>query len=83
MKKLETIMKNAETITTEELAKIVNCENVDCDTLTAKQKLAVLVFDEMQKALTNKKQTLLLDCNFANSKFQRMIECLATSPNGG
>ena len=74
MKKLETILKAMETVDAEALKSIINNKNVDAETLTEKQKLAVLVFDEMQKALTNKKQTLLLDCNFENSKFHNKAD---------
>lgn len=68
MKKLETLRKEIETITTEELDNIVACENIDCETLTDKQKLAVLIFNEYAKAINNKTVTCVLDCNYTNSK---------------
>ena len=74
MKKLETLLKAVDNVDAKTLADIINNNNVDAETLTTKQKLAVLVFDEMQKALTNKKQTLLLDCNFENSKFHNKAD---------
>ena len=69
MKKLSTLFKEVETVTPETLNDIINNENVDCENLTVREKLAVLVYNEMSKSLTTKKQTLLLDCNFANSRF--------------
>lgn len=74
MKKLETLRKEVATINNETLTNIINNNNVDVETLTEREKLAVLVFAEMSKALTNTKQTLLLDCNFANSKFHNKTD---------
>lgn len=68
MKKLETLKKNLETVTDETLAAIIANEEVDLDTLTAADKLAVLMYEELAKALKTKEHQLLLDCNYADSK---------------
>ena len=68
MKKYETIKKLAETVTVDELKKIVNNENIDCETLEKKEILSVLAFDELRKALNTKECELVLDCNYAQSK---------------
>lgn len=68
MKKLETLQKALESISNEELASIINNEEVDIDTLTSFDKLSVLMFAELSKAINSKKHTLVLDCNYADSK---------------
>lgn len=85
-KKLETIFKEVENVTIDELKAIVNNETVfDADLnahvldkttheLKQKDKVAVLVYNELNKSLTNKKQTLVLDCNFANSKMHNHVD---------
>lgn len=73
-KKLETLVKNVDATTNDEFRKIVDNENVDVDTLSCNEKLAVLVFAEMQKALETKDHTLVLDCNYAQSKFHNKTD---------
>lgn len=68
MKKLDTLKKMLDSVTLEELQAIVNNEDVDCDSLTEFEKLSVLMYAEIAKAVNNKSHTLLLDCNFADSK---------------
>lgn len=68
MKKLDTLRNELATISNDTLANIISNENVDIDTLTEFEKLAVLMYRELAKALNSKKHTLLLDCNYANSK---------------
>lgn len=68
MKKLDTLKKALESITNDELANIINNNNVDCDSLTDFEKLSVLMYAELAKALKTKEHELLLDCNFADSK---------------
>ena len=68
MKKLETLRTAAETVTNETLAAIIANEDVDLDTLTAADKLSVLMYAELAKALKTKEHQLLLDCNYADSK---------------
>ena len=72
MKKLDTLKKTLETLENEKLVEMLNSiianENVDVDTLTATEKLSVLMYHELSKALNSKKHTLLLDCNYADSK---------------
>ena len=70
MKKLENIKK---TMTAENinsiLADIINNDNVDIDTLTEREKFSALIYAELAKALNSKNNVLLLDCNYAQSKF--------------
>lgn len=68
MKKLETLKKNLETVTDETLAAIINNEDIDLATLTAADRLSVLMYEELAKALKTKEHQLLLDCNYADSK---------------
>ena len=68
MKKLDTLKKMLETISNAELAEIISNNDIDIDTLTDFEKLSVLMYAELAKALNSKKHTLLLDCNYANSK---------------
>lgn len=68
MKKLDTLKKNAETVTNEYLANVIANEEVDILTLTAADKLAVLMYEELAKALKTKEHQLLLDCNYPDSK---------------
>jgi len=72
MKKLETLRKELANITTEELTNIVNCKDVDCETLTERQKLAVLCFREIAKSVNNSTRVLTLDCNYENSRFHNI-----------
>ena len=66
-KKLETLVKNFETLTDDILNEIVHCADVDVSTLTDREKFSCLVFDEMRKALETKSYTLMLDCNYPKS----------------
>lgn len=70
MKKLETIKK---TLTAENinsvLADIINNDNVDVETLTEREKFSTLIYAELAKALNSKTHELLLDANYAQSKF--------------
>lgn len=68
MKKLETLKKELATVELETLAKIINNENVDIDSLSDFEKLSVLMYAEISKSINSKKHTLLLDCNYADSK---------------
>jgi hypothetical protein len=68
MKKIETLKKALETVTADELKNIVNNSNVDIDSLSDFEKLSVLMYAELEKALRTKEHKLLLDCNFADSK---------------
>jgi hypothetical protein len=68
MKKLETLKKLLETVEDSTLAEIINNENIVVDDLSEHEKLSVLMFAEFAKALKTKEHTLLLDCNFADSK---------------
>lgn len=67
-KKLETLVKNFETLTDDVLNEIVNNEEVDVSTLSDREKFSCLVFAEMKKALDTKSHELLLDCNYPQSK---------------
>ena len=66
-KKLETLVKNFESISDDILNEIVNCEDVDVSTLSDREKFSCLVFDEMRKALDTKSHRLVLDCNYPKS----------------
>ena len=68
MKKLDTLKKMLEVITDEELDNIINNKDVKSSDLTQFEKLSVLMYSEIAKALKTKEHTLLLDCNFADSK---------------
>lgn len=68
-KNLEDLMKAFETLTDETIAKIVGNENVSGAALAESEKLSVLIFDELSKALTTEDRQLVLDCNFPKSKF--------------
>jgi cellulose biosynthesis protein BcsQ len=69
MKKLDTLKKTLESITETVLADIIQNENVDVKTLTESEKLAVLMYQEIAKSINSKKHTILLDCNYSQSKF--------------
>lgn len=68
MKKLDTLKKMLETISNDELNAIINNSAVSADDLTQFEKLSVLMYAELAKALKTKEHQLLLDCNFADSK---------------
>lgn len=66
-KKLETLVKDFESITDDILNEIVNCEDVDVSSLTDKEKFSCLVYEQMSRALDNKAYKLMLDCNYPQS----------------
>ena len=68
MKKLETLKKELETVTDETLANIINNNDVIVKSLSQFERLSVLMFAELEKALRTKEHKLILDCNYANSK---------------
>lgn len=72
MKKLTTLKKELANITAEELAEIINCENVNAEELTDREKLAVLCYRELAGDIDNTTRTLTLDCNYENSNFHRI-----------
>ena len=68
MKKFDTLKKELATVTLEALADIVKSEDVNYETLSEHEKLAILIYRELAKALDTKEHKLLLDCNYADSK---------------
>ena len=66
-KKLETLVKDFETLTDDILNEIVNCPDVDVSTLSDREKFSCLVFEQMQRALETKAYRLMLDCNYPQS----------------
>ncbi len=72
MKKLDTLKKMLETAEENalnaELQSIINNNDVVASELTDFEKLSVLMFNEIAKAVKTKEHALLLDCNYANSK---------------
>jgi hypothetical protein len=73
MKKLDTLKKELENISNEELSNIINNNNVELDSLSEHEKLSVLMYRELSKAINNKKYNLLLDCNYSNSKNEILL----------
>lgn len=67
-KKLETLAKEFKKATDTVFEEIVNNDMVDVSGLTDKEKFSVLVYSELQKVLNNKEHSLVLDCNYAQSK---------------
>lgn len=69
MKKLETLKKTLETENINDiLTDIIQCEDVDVEALSEREKFATLIYNELARALNNKTNQLLLDCNYAQSK---------------
>lgn len=68
MKNLETLKTTLETVTNETLAAIIKNEDVATEDLTPTEKLSVLMYAELAKALKTKEHQLLLDCNYPDSK---------------
>jgi len=68
MKNLETLKKALATVSAETLAEIIANPDVEIDALTDAEKLSVLMYAELAKALKTKEHQLLLDCNYADSK---------------
>ena len=73
-KKLETLVKNFDNVTDEDLNAIIDNENVDVTMLSPREKFSVMVFVELQKALETKDHTLVLDCNYPQSKFHNKTD---------
>ena len=73
-KKLETLVKNFESLTDDILNEIVHCPDVDVTTLSDREKFSCLVYDEMRKALETKTHKLLLDCNYPQSNMHNKSE---------
>ena len=70
MKKLETLKKMlAEENIDAVIKNIINNDAVAVDALTEFEKLSVLMFAEIAKAVKTKEHELMLDCNYAQSKF--------------
>lgn len=69
MKKYEALKKELETISNEDLIAIVSNEAIIIDSLTEFEKMCLLMFRELEKALRTKEHKLVLDCNYVNSKF--------------
>ena len=70
MKKLETLKKTLEAENINNiLTDIIKCDDVDAELLTEREKFSVLIYNELARALNNKTNELLLDCNYAQSKF--------------
>ena len=69
MKKLDTKKKTLEAENINDiLTDIIQCENVNVEALTEREKFATLIYSELAKALNNKTNQLLLDCNYSQSK---------------
>lgn len=69
MKKLETLKTAAKKITAADLEKIVGCPDVPTDSLSANETFAVMLYTELAKALKATDSVLVMDCNYAQSKF--------------
>ena len=66
-KKLENLVKDFETLTDEMLKDIVNCPDIEVDTLSDKEKFSCLIYEQMSRALETKSHKLMLDCNYPQS----------------
>ena len=66
-KNLETLVKEFDTVTDDILNEIVNCPDIEVDTLSDREKFSCLVFQQMSRALENKSYKLMLDCNYPQS----------------
>jgi hypothetical protein len=74
MKKLDTLKKALDTITNEAIIDIIsNADFDDASMLTINDKLALIEFAELKKALDNKNYTLVLDINFDKFKSDDII----------
>ena len=69
MENLKNLMESFETLTEETISGIISNKNVDSSTLPESEKLSVLVFSELEKALRTPDRQLVLDCNYQKSKF--------------
>ena len=77
IKSIEKLVKTLPELTEENLTTIIDCENVDVTALSEREKLCVLVFAELAKALDSKDRKLVLDCNYAASKFHNHKDAAA------
>jgi len=68
MKNVNTLCKSLATVSDDAFAEIIKNKDISIDTLTDNEKLSVLVFAELEKALKTKEYFLTLDCNYAQSK---------------
>lgn len=72
MKKLDTLKKTLETLNADELnamlKSIIQNDDVIIDSLTKNEKMFVLMFAELEKALRTKEHCLILDCNYSDSR---------------
>ena len=68
MKKIETLKKMLETITDDELKAIVNNDDVIYTALSNSDKMSILMFAELERALRTKEHKVVLDCNYADSR---------------
>lgn len=69
MKKIETLRKELETINNNDLAAMIgNSKNVDVESLSDKEKLCILIYNEYAKSLNNKSTQILLNCDCADAK---------------
>ena len=69
MKTLENIAKAIEQSKIDFAAIIGENENVSVEDLTTNELFSVAIFAELKKAIDTKDYTLVLDCNYAQSKF--------------
>ena len=68
MKKLETIVKAVETVNNETLKNIIHNDNVDIESLSKRDKLAVLAINEIAKSVDSNTRFTVFDCNYKYSK---------------
>jgi hypothetical protein len=73
MKKLETLKKTLETVDSETLKAIIENDDVIIEALTNAEKMSVLMFNEIAKAINCKEYKIVLDCNYANSKNKTLL----------
>ena len=69
IKNITTLLKALEEVSDEALEAIISNDNVEVEELKPAQKLCVLVYDALTKGINTSKYQLVMDCNFAASKF--------------
>lgn len=69
MKTIENIKKAIEQNKVDFANIVNNSENVNIDDLSDNEKFSVAIFAELKKAIDTKDYALVLDCNYAQSKF--------------
>ena len=74
IKKLETLVKNFETVSKDTLKATIDNRQIDVDSLTDREKFAVMIFAELKRAFETKDYSLVLDCNYAQSKFHNKTD---------